>query len=217
MKSFILSILCLMTFGLKAQKIYDEKAENLLNRVSSHIKSNDLVKVDFTFSVDYPGAEKTKRSGSLEQTNEEYFVSIGDNEILSTSNAFYLIDRNAKSVQVNDPLSDDDTDFYNPISLMEKYNSGEFEYAIVGEDKINEERCYLVEFKPTDRFSELSKIRIALNMESEELVYVKIFNKDATRIDIEIESMMLTMESQQKVVFDEKLYEGFVIEDLRID
>lgn len=217
MKYFILIGLFFISFGLKAQKIYDKEAEALLERISEKIKANRQVEAQFTFSIDYPGAEKDVKKGELNQNADSYHVSIGDNEIISSSEGFYLVDKISKSVQINDPLKENSTDLYNPISLMEKYDSGEFEYAITGEDKINDNRCYLVEFKPVDRYSELSKIRIAISMNDELPVYIKIFNKDASRVEIEISELMLILEKGSEIDFDKLNYTEYIIEDLRID
>jgi outer membrane lipoprotein-sorting protein len=217
MKYFILIGLFFISFGLKAQKIYDKEAEALLERISEKIKANRQVEAQFTFSIDYPGAEKDVKKGELNQNADSYHVSIGDNEIISSSEGFYLVDKISKSVQINDPLKENSTDLYNPISLMEKYDSGEFEYAITGEDKIDDKRCYLVEFKPVDRYSELSKIRIAISMNDELPVYIKIFNKDASRVEIEISELMLILEKGSEIDFDKLNYTEYIIEDLRID
>jgi len=217
MKYIVLCIVMCFSFGLKAQKIYDKNAEELLSRISSEIKKHEQVLADFSFSVDFPGAEEDVKKGELIQNGSSYFVSIGETQLLNAAEGFYLIDKSSNTVQINDPLDNSATDIYNPISLMEKYDSGEFEYAIVGEEKVEGKRCTLVEFKPSDRYSELSKIRVAIDVNEELPVYIKVFNKDASRINIDVKDMTLNMKSTGELKFQKDSYSGYSIEDLRID
>ncbi len=217
MKYSLILVMVICFFGLKAQKIYDAEAEQILKEISLKIKSQKQVNANFSFSVDYLEAEEDVNQGKLIQNSDSYFVSIGDNEIISTSTGFYVIDKVDKVVQINDALDDEATDLYNPISLMEKYDSGEFEYAIVGEEMVEGKNCVLIEFKPTDRYSDLSKIRIAIDSKEKDLKHIKIFNKDASKIEINIEELELSNQLTDPISFDKSVYEGYVIEDLRID
>ena len=217
MKCFLICLAVCFSFGLNAQKIYDKEATALLSKISDKIKSHEQILASFTVDTDFPGSDVDTQMGSLTQNKGNYFVAIGENELLNTEEGFYLIDKTSKSVQINDPLKDSTTDIYNPISIMEKYDSGEFEYAIVGEDKIDSKRCYLIEFKPTDRYAELSKIRLAIDVATELPLYIKVFNKDASRITINVDSMELIKESDEVVKFKRSNYLDYTIEDLRID
>ena len=217
MRYALVLLLVLSCFGLKAQKIVDTEAKAILEKISKKIESKKQLNADFTFTLAYPEIDPKEEQGKLLQNERGYFVSIGDNDVISTGNGFYFIDKIDKRVQINDALGDDATDLYNPISLMAKYDSGEFEYAIVGEEKVNGNRCFMIEFKPVDRYSDLSKIRIAIDANKELPVYVKVFNKDASRIHIGISDFILLDEVRDEIGFNKGDYAGFEIEDLRID
>lgn len=217
MKYSLVIIILLSCFGLEAQRMFDAEAKLILDKINLKIKSKKQLAADFTFSIGYPDSDPKVQSGKLVRNSQAYFVSIGDNDIISTMKGFYFIDKIDKRVQINDALEEDATDLYNPITLMEKYDSGEFEYAIVGEEKVEGVNCYLIEFKPVDRYSELSKIRIAINESKELPVYVKIFNKDASRVHIGIDDILLTDKVDKEIIFEKSAYSDYEIEDLRID
>lgn len=217
MKFVLICLAMCFSFGLKAQKIYDKEATVLLSRISDKIKSHEQILASFTVDTKFPGSDVDPQMGSLTQNKGNYHVVIGENELLNVEDGFYLIDKSSKSIQINDPLKNSATDIYNPISIMEKYDSGEFEYAIVGEDKIDSKRCYLIEFKPADRYAELSKIRVAIDVSTELPVSIKVFNKDASRITINVDSMELIKEGAEVLKFKKSNYLDYGIEDLRID
>ncbi len=217
MRFILCFILVSFVFGLKAQKIYDPEAEKLLKAVSEQISSSKEISAKFTFGLDYFEQEEDVQNGVLVQQNDKYIITLGETDVISTEEGFYLVDKESSNVQINDPLDPEMTDLYNPISLMQKYDSGEFEYAIVGEEKVEGNRLILIEFKPTDRYSELSKIRVGLDQTDQMPVYVKIFNKDASRVNIDIIELDLIDHITKVVKFDKSSYPSFEIEDLRID
>lgn len=217
MKYLIFSFVICFSFGLKAQKIYDKEADLLLQKVSDKIKDAEQLVSEFTLTFKAPGSEDVVENGKLIQDKTSYFVSFADTEVIQCKEGFYLIDKNSKSVQINDPIGEETKDIYNPVALMETYDSGEYEYAITGEEMVNGERCFLVEFKPADRYSELSKIRVAVSSKTELPVYIKFFNKDATRIDIDVLKMILKDQNEEKIAFDKEKYPDYSLEDLRID
>ena len=218
----VLSFLCILLlcpfFGI-GQSIVDQDAKRLLDKVSENFDKHKKLEVNFDLVVKLPEMENEVQKGHLLQDGDKYRVTIASQEILNNGNDIYIILKDQNIAQLNSVNSNDSEQaLLNPRELIKLYKSGDYEYAIVGEDDFKGERVVLIEFKPKDRFAEYSKLRIALNKETELPTYFKIFNKDGSQYTLDLYKFNFSPNiTQASFEFNKSDYPGIRVEDLRID
>lgn len=215
---YIAFLLLLPLFGL-SQESNDPEATLILDKLSSEISDYKRIHIDFDLIVDYPEALEETKSGKLIQDGTKFYVDIAEQEIINDGKDLYMIFKEDNTAQINSSGSEGSGfDIFNPIDFINLYKSGEYIYGITGEEDINNERVILIEFKPIDRYSEFSKIRVAINKNKDFPKYLKIFNKDGSRITLIIQDFKLNASIDDSIfTFNKEKYPGIVVEDLRID
>lgn len=206
----------IMIFG---QDIQDPKAKEILDNISAEFQKQSDLAVDFDLVIKFPEMLEEVQQGKLIQKGDKFFVSIDQQEIINNGSEIYMIMKDQNVAQINSIDNNSGAqDILNPRKLIKEYSNGDYEYAIVGEDKVDEKRVTLIEFKPTDRFSEYSKMRIAIDQGNTMPYYFKIFGKDGSQYTLKMKNFDFnpSIKSDQ-FTFDKNNYEGIRVEDLRID
>lgn len=218
MKYTFLFVFCL-PFLLGAQDIKDPKAKLLLDDLSNEFDKHSQLSVDFDLILKFPESLEETQQGKLIQSNDNFYISLDEQIIINNGSEIYMIMTDQNVAQINSiDENASNQDILNPKKLIKEYNSGKYEFAIVGEDKIDNKRVTLIEFKPVDRFSEYSKMRIAIDQSNDLPYYFKIFGKDGSQYTLKMKSFNFNPSIEKgQFEFNKADYEGISVEDLRID
>lgn len=101
--------------------------------------------------------------------------------------------------------------------MLKRYEKGDFIYAITDYATENGKKLTLIEFKPKDKRSEYSKLRIAIDEAAGAIQSVKAFGKDGTRFTFDI--LRFTPRktfAKGHFQFNAQKYPGVRVEDLRM-
>lgn len=218
---YIISIILLIPFLLSAQaEKNDPKATELLETVSKKINSYSTLEIDFELALYNPEKEEDIQKGVMLQTGDMYKLDLPSQLFINDGKEMYVVFKEDNSAQLNTVEEGmGSMGILNPKEFINLYKSGEYIYAITGEEKINDRAAlWQIEFKPKDRYSEYSKIRLTINKDTELPQYLKIFNKDGSRITVTLNKIDYNKVIDEGIFkFDKSKYPGIVIEDLRID
>ena len=121
-------------------------------------------------------------------------------------------------MQINDSEpGGSDVGFFSPKQLLRRYQKGDFLYTIT--DKIGSGNKVLtqIEFKPVDRNSEFSKVRLSVDEKASTIESIKAFAKDGSRYTFSVSKFYPNKPlGAQYFTFDSKQYPGVHVEDLRM-
>jgi outer membrane lipoprotein-sorting protein len=120
--------------GLHAQT--DTKAKAILAEVSKKYRSYNIIKTDFSFTLENPQAKiKETQQGSLIANSEanKYKVTMTDQELYSDGKSQWTYLKDNKEVQITDV--DNNSDGVNPAKIFTVYEKG-YKYLFVGEKKV---------------------------------------------------------------------------------
>lgn len=223
-KSWILfSILAFLPFsGMNAQpkgttEKSDPQAKLILDRLKKNFEKNKSSEINFDLIIDLVGQKTEKQKGKIIQSGKKFFASTGDQEIYCDGKTVWMYLKDANEVQINnfDPKSA--SDFMSPQQIINMYETGQYIYAITGEETIGNKKIINIEFKPKSKNSEYSKIRFGID-KSDNPNYIKVFSKNSSTFTLVFKEVFYNKTyTNDSFAFSAKKYPGVHIEDLRVD
>lgn len=224
MRKHIFSLIALLTIStcLWAQteqvpEKSDPEAKKVLDKIRKKYDAYKTLDAAFTLTIEVPGEAKDVQKGSITQDGKKFRLEMSDQTVVSDGVTTWAYQKKSNEVQVNDADPNDANSLMSPKELLGRYQKGDFLFAI--SDKVTEggKLLTLIEFKPKNRNSEYSKLRIAIDEKAGTIHSVKGFAKDGSRY-----TFVITRLTPNKAIpattfsFDPKQYKGIRVEDLRL-
>jgi outer membrane lipoprotein-sorting protein len=207
MKYFYLA-LALITFSAFAQS--DEKAEEILNKMSKEIKALNSFSIDFSFSMKNPTTgENTKEAGKGLVKGDKFYATLGDNEIISNGVKIWTIVKEEKVTYESD-ADEEDEESINPKKLMTIWESG-FKSKYVKEDKVGAKSVHVINLFPKKAGdAQYHTITLYVDTKTTEMVKGVMKMKDGTTMTYEITKFEKNVDAPAtKFVYDPKKYPGY--------
>ena len=220
-KLTILFLGLLFISKISAHDFYDEcfdPAKDVLDKLKSKYTTSESVTIDFSLIINLAERPETEEKGRLVQQGESFKVEMEQQDIYCDGNDLWYHLKEQKEVQINDYEGGEDVGVISPADLLNQYETGAFEYALVKDYKKNGQTYNEIEFKPNDEFSDYSKLRAVINVNDLKITEVLAFGKDGSRFKMTLDKEQFDL-SYQIAFFqwNEKDFPGVVVEDLRLD
>ncbi|MBN8681404.1 MAG: outer membrane lipoprotein carrier protein LolA [Chitinophagales bacterium] len=225
MQKLVVLLFAMLPFSLIAQtpapapaEKNDPEAQKVLDKVRKKYETWKTIEVGFSLSIEVPGQAKTTEKGTVAQSGDKFRLEMKDQTIVSDGKTTWVYVRKNNEVQITDAEPGGENGaFLTPRDLLRRYQKGDFLYAIT--DKVTEggKQLTLIEFKPKDRKSEYSKLRVAIDEKAGQIAYIRAFARDGSRY-----TFSLTRQTPNKTFtgnyfqMDTKQYPGARVEDLRM-
>ncbi len=206
-------------FGLEALAQKDPVAKKDLQAMRTKYMQAGTLDADVSLEIKLAEAPAELQKGRIVQQGERYYIKFAGQEITSDGKTMWLYLPDNKEVQVYDAAEGDGSGmgFTRPQDILDMYDSGKFDYAMAGTTKVNGKEMKQIEFKPLDRASEFSKMRLTYDAAKKELYSVAIFNKDGSRYTLTMTNVKIgTTVPASTFVFDAKSKPGVRVEDMRL-
>ncbi len=197
----------------------DPKAKAILDKLKKEYQSSKAMEISFDLNIEMPGRGKEKQTGKFIQQGKKFALTSTDQEVFCDGKTVWLYIKANKEVQINNFEEGDQNDLMmTPSQMMRMYESGKYVYAITGNEKENGKDATLIEFKPLDKNSEYSKLRLAVDVKSNRVVSMRVFSKDGSRFIMMVKNTLINKNyNAETFVFNKSKYPGIRVEDLRID
>jgi outer membrane lipoprotein-sorting protein len=217
--SLILSFAINLAFAQK-----DVEAKKILNAVSLKYKSYNMIKADFTFSLDDPMAKiKDTQTGTLitQPKLNKFKVTIYDpanrttaaSEIISDGKSQWTYTVKDKEADLNDV--DHGEDNMNPAQIFTMYEHG-YKYVYNGDEKIDGKLCQIIDLSPEDAKKPFFKVRLAIDKARKQIHSALIFDKNGSRYTYTINTLTPNPKLPENIfTFDKKAHPGVEVVDLR--
>jgi outer membrane lipoprotein carrier protein len=203
----------------KSAETSDPKAKSLLDKVRKQYDAYQSVEASFTLTLE--SADQTPpeiQKGTIAQQGEKYRLELSDKTIICDGATVWFHNKRNREVQINTATSGGTTGLLSPRELMRIHERKDFIYAITSEGVDNGKPCQFVEFKPTNKNSEYSKLRLSVDKKTNQIIGVKAFGKDGSRSTMVINELTPNKTYPNGTFnFDKSKHPGVKIEDLRID
>ncbi len=223
MKNLIVILALLVGFGAMAQDNQfskasdsDPKATAILESLKKKYQSYKTVSVNFDLKIEIAESDAENMKGKMYQAGDKYRVETDLQDVICDGETIWLHMKNNEEVQIMDmEESDDESGFLSPKDLLNFYEQGKYAYTLVYEGNEKGKYVQKIEFKPLDRDSEYSKMRMTVDKRSNTILRVKVFSKDGSRFTLDVLSWKGDVPFKSDFfTFDTDNYKGHV-EDLR--
>lgn len=216
MKNIFLTIIAFVAiFSIQAQK--EEKAREILEKVSAKTKSYTTIKIKFKYIMDNRAENmKDTTKGTIYLKGDKFKLFFKGNEIFSDGTTMWTHQVDAGEITINDVDTEDEGGL-NPANILSIYEKG-FKYRYLGEIKSGGKSFYQVDLYPEKpKEKSYSIIKLKIDKVNSQLSSVKMIGKDG--IDYMID--LLQFKPNVKVVdsmfsFDKTKYPSDIeINDMR--
>ena len=223
----LFSMFCLLC-GLSAQEIpaealYEDKsdpeAKAILEKVSKKYESIKSLEIEFDMTIEIPEEETVVQKGKVIQYGEKYFLDIPQFAIYCDGKVIWTHLKNQKQVQINNfEVDEENEDIMSPKDILKIYKGDKYFYVLMNEAYEKGVMIQEIEFKPKDRNSEYSKMRVTINKNTSEIMRLKVFSRDGSRYTFAIGNTNLDKKfGDDTFVFVKSKAPDVVVEDLRTD
>lgn len=210
-------LLAISMTTLHAQSTNDAKAKKILDNVKKEFDSYKTMSMNFDLTIDLPGEDLVVQHGTLLQKADKYQFSMEDQAMYCDGKTLWVHLISNNEVQINN-VDENENDFLSPKELLKIYENGDYEYAFAAEEMQNGQKVKQIEFKPTNKNTEYTKMRLSVLSKNNKLQSLKIFSRDGSKYTLNIKKIEANKTlADDLFVFDSSKYEGIYEEDLRID
>lgn len=203
---------------MNTKKDIDPKARQILDKLKKQYDSYKSMEVKFELTMELPGQPAELQKGNVIQDGKKYMVKMNDQEIYSDGKTVWVYLKKNKEVQINNAEEGAGSEFLSPKQMLRLYETENFVYAITEERTENGKQVADIEFKPLEKKSEYSKMRLTVDKSANKMLSLRIFSKDGSRYTLKVNDLIPNKTYEAGIfAFNPKAYPGVHIEDLRID
>jgi outer membrane lipoprotein-sorting protein len=173
--------------GTAKAEVNDPEARAVLEKMRKKYEAYSTVEAEFTLDIEIPQQKMQTQKGILTQQAEKYRLKLNDRTMVSDGKSVWLHIPKNKQVQIND--ADEDTGdggISSPQDLLKAYAWKDYEYAITNEFTENGKVVQQIEFKPTSKSNDYSKVRLSLDKKTLDIISIKSFGKDGSRYTVTV-------------------------------
>ena len=214
-KLFIVAFLVLGS-GISVMAQSEVKAKAILAEVSKKYRSYDVIKTEFSYTLENPEAKiKETQSGTLfvKSKVNKYKVVLKGQELISDGKNQWTYLKADKEVQLSEV--DNSADALNPAKLFTIYEKG-FKSLYTNDTKVNGKMVHNIDLSPTDTKRSFFKVKLQIDKLSKQIVNAVIFDKNGNRYTYSIKTFIPNIKVPESIfAFDSKLYPGVEVVDLR--
>lgn len=194
----------------------ETKAKAILAEVSKKYKSYDVIKTDFTFTVNNPQAKMNEsQSGTLYVRSKanKYKVILKDQELISDGKNQWTYLKEDQEVQLTE--ANNGSDGLNPAKIFTIYEKG-FKSLYINDTKSNGKLVHNIELTPIDAKTSFFKIKLKIDKATKQIVNAVIYDKNGSHYTYAIKSFTPNVKVPESTfAFDAKKYPGVEVVDLR--
>lgn len=196
----------------------DAKAKQLLDKLKKQYDSYTSMEVKFELELELPNQQNEVQKGTVIQDGNKYQVKMKDQELYSNNEVLWVYFKKKKEVQIMDVDEASNSDFISPKQMMHLYETGGYLYQIIEERNVNGQKFVDIEFKPTSKKSEYSKMRLTLDKKANKMISLRVFSRDGSKYTLKVNDIIANRKYDAAIfTFNPKTVPGIHIEDLRMD
>ena len=216
MKKLFIAAFLVLSSGISVMAQSEVKAKEILAEVSKKYRSYDVIKTEFSYTLENPEAKiKETQAGTLfvKSKLNKYKVILKGQELISDGKSQWTYLKADKEVQVSEV--DNSADALNPAKLFTIYEKG-FKSLYTNDTKVNGKMVHNIDLSPTDTKRSFFKVKLQIDKLSKQIVNAVIFDKNGNRYTYSIKTFTPNIKVPESTfAFDAKLYPGVELVDLR--
>ena len=203
-------IITLVSFNGYAQN----KAEMLLNEVSTKVKSYENISLDFKYVLENTAENiKQETRGDVILQGDKYKLNILGITRLFDGKTLYSISPEDEEVTISSQ-NDDDDDAITPNKMLSFYED-DYTYAMDIVQNIKGRKIQLVKLTPIDSNSEISYILLGIDSQTKHIYNLITIGKNGTKTILTVNSFKTNAPlSKTLFTFDANKYKDYYVNNL---
>lgn len=202
------------TMSLMAQS--EVKAKAILAEVSKKYRTYDVIKTDFSYTLENPQAKiKETQSGTIyvKSKANKYKIILKGQELISDGKNQWTYLKADKEVQLSEV--DNNAEGINPAKIFNIYEKG-FKSLYTNDTKVNGRLVHNIDLTPTDGKRTFFKVRLQIDKLNKQITNAVIFDKNGNKYTYTIKTFTPNIKVPESTfAFDAKKYPGVEVVDLR--
>lgn len=216
MKKMMVALFIFTGLSLASNAQNSAKAKAILAELTKKYRTYDVVKADFSITVNNPKANvnQTDRGTLYVKANaNKYRMTMKDREIISDGKSQWNYLKDDQEVQLSDVDHQDDA--LNPAQIFTMYEKG-YAATYAGERKAGAKVYQLIDLVPVSKGKSYSKVRLDIDKAAKQIAKVLIYDKNGSKYTYQVNSFSPNVKvSDAMFTFDAKKYPGVEVVDLR--
>ncbi|MBM3401808.1 MAG: outer membrane lipoprotein carrier protein LolA [Bacteroidetes bacterium] len=216
MKKLLIAVFLVFAAGISVMAQSEVKAKEILAEVSKKYRSYDVIKTEFSYTLENPEAKiKETQTGTLFVRSKvnKYKVILKGQELISDGKNQWTYLKADKEVQLSEV--DNSADALNPAKLFTIYEKG-FKSLYVNDSKVNGKTLLNIDLSPIDTKRSFFKVKLQIDKLTKQIINAVIFDKNGNRYTYSIRTFTPNIKVPESIfAFDSKLYPGVELVDLR--
>ena len=191
MKTFLFSILTVLTLSASAQK--DALAKQILDQVGAKVKASKGILVNITLSSkNNKGKSMGTKQIALQMKGDKYLLKEGKMEILCDGVNIYNFD-GANSISKSSVAESDQT--LSPQKLLAGNYDKDFNFKLLSQDNTKA----TIELYPIDKRKSFQKVTLVINKLQSALASALILDKSNNQTDVKVGSINYAASLNDKI------------------
>lgn len=225
MKKIILYTLLALSTCTTAFAQKDAQAKAILAQVSQKYKSYDVIKADFSLTLDnqQAGVKETQTGTLISKAKAgKYRVTLYssastkdvDKEIISDGKSQWTYLKKDKEVQVGDAAKGGEG-LSNPSQIFTIYEKG-YKYLYTGEQKITGKTYQVIDLTPENEKQSIFKVRLLVDKAKKQIYNALLFDKNGNKYNYTVKAFTPNAPTTDATfAWDAKAHPGVEVVDLR--
>ena len=210
---FFITFLTVYSLSINAQQ--DQKAKDILDKVSATNKSYKTIEAEFIFTREnIQDNTKNTSKGKVDIKGNKYWLDLMGTESFYDGKTLWSFIKDANEVNITEPDPNEEGTL-NPAKLFTIYESG-FKYKFVGDKFENAKALYEIDLFPKDLKKDYSRITLKIDKDKMQISSFKRSDKNGIRYTIELTKITPNVVlNDTKFTFDKKTHPKTQINDMR--
>ncbi len=187
MKRF-LSLIYIATIAASTFAQKDPAAQVYLDKVSEKSKSSTAIEFNFTYEAESVEDKNLSinQKGTAILKGDKYFIDLGESQIFSDGEYIYNFIPDVNEITISEPEGEYDEFFLNNPSQIFSFYKEDFKYRLIEEFTNGNKTFVQIDLHPNELERTYYRIRLHIDIKTNEIAQAKIFEKQGGRFTITI-------------------------------
>jgi outer membrane lipoprotein-sorting protein len=209
-----LALLFVLTFGLSVNAQNSQKAKDLLDQVSTKIRSYDNIVIDFKYTIFNPSDNINQESkGNVALKGDKYVLNVmGITRIYDGSRVYNIVPED-EEISIS-TFDDQKSDELTPAKMFTFFNSG-YKYYWDITQNVKGRKIQYIKLKPTEASNPTKEVLIGIDLQTKHIYNLIKMDKNGTKTTFTINSFKTNQPlSKNHFTFTESKYPNYYINRL---
>ena len=210
---FTITLLLLQNLSFAQEKIVDQQASELLNKISSIIKNYKNIEIDFTYNLENQKEHISEKThGTVILKDDKYRLNLMGMEQLFDGEKIYMI--SSEDEEINISKAQEEENIITPSKIFTFFEKG-FEYQMDIIQSIKGRDIQYIKLTPENKNENLKQILLGVDLQTQHIYKVIQQEKNGSNTTITINNFKTDIPlSETLFTFDANKYTDFFINDL---